>query len=404
MSSDILLRGRNVTKIYGSPLHPLARLKSALLNRTPEGKVHTVLKNIDFDIFRGETVGIMGRNGAGKSTLLGILGNVIPETSGTIERIGRIAVLLELGAGFNPNLSGIENARIYCRMMGTPEGLIQDKLDSIEEFAELGDYFEMPVRTYSSGMYSRLGFAAAVHVDADLIIVDETLSVGDASFRMKCYAEIERMKERGMTFLIVSHSQNLIANFCTRAIVLEGGEKRFDGSPLEAVGVYKKIRTDAESNRPQKVIVAKKQPKPDQNSEGSHSKILLDNFTYNEEFDEDMRYGVIGASLVASEPVANPAISLGIRNSAGIAICSISSTETDKHLPPLSAGDRLDLHFKFWNMLAPGPYFVTAYAAELVGDVQNVLSLHENVMRFDVVGRKLGSGLVNLNMAMDWSG
>ena len=187
----------------------------------------------------------MGRNGAGKTTLLGILGNVIEPTEGTVERFGRIATLLGLTAGFNPNFTGRENAYLFCSIQGLSRRQTDERITNIEAFADLGRYFELPLRTYSSGMQSRLAFACAVHVAADLIIIDETLAVGDANFRMKCYDRIRQMKQEGQSFLLVSHNQNLLANFCTRGIVLEGGKKVFDGVTIEAVEVYKRIRTEA---------------------------------------------------------------------------------------------------------------------------------------------------------------
>ena len=402
MSSDLLLKGRGISKIYSSPLSPLSRLKSALLKREPEGDVHHVLNNIDIDIYRGETVGIMGRNGAGKSTLLGILGNVTPATSGHIERVGSMAVLLELGAGFNNNISGIENVRIYCRMMGIAENEIDEKIDQIEEFAELDKYFRLPVRTYSSGMYSRLGFSAAVHVDADMVIVDETLSVGDASFKMKCYEKIDQMKKSGMTFLLVSHSQNLVANFCTRAIVIEGGKKKFDGSPLDAVGVFKEIRAAADLKRKPKVVVKKENPnQPDDKS--IVKKLAVKEFSYREGNRNDTKLGIIDFVLTAKTAIQYPGFSIGVRNSSGVAICSISSDELSVGLSALEEGEHINISVDFHHFLNPGPYFISYKTFELIGDVQNIMSIKSNVLRFDVIGQKQGHGVVNLNMTIDWS-
>lgn len=402
MSSELLLRGRNIKKIYSSPLTPLSRLKCALLKREPEGKVHHVLKDINIDIYRGETVGIMGRNGAGKSTLLGILGNVIPATSGTIERTGKIAILLELGAGFNNNISGIENVRMYCRMMGLTEDLIEKKLELIEEFAELDEYFRLPIRTYSSGMYARLGFSAAVHVDADMVIIDEILSVGDASFKMKCYDRINEMKKKGMTFLLVSHSQNLVANFCTRALVIEEGQKKFDGTPLDAVGVYKQIRAEADSRRRPKVIAGKENSKYSDNKK-PEKKLVFENISYRECTLNDVKRGVIEFVLKSKTSIRYPGFSIGIRNSTGIAICSISSDDLVDGIPSLKEDEQLNICIKFNNYLSPGTFFISYKTYELVGDVQNIFLVKNNILRFDVVGKKRGHGIVDLDMSMDWS-
>ncbi|PTU04023.1 ABC transporter ATP-binding protein, partial [Pseudomonas sp. HMWF031] len=238
--SHLLLEAANISKSYASSLRPLTVFFDALLKRTSKGVGgKKVLDGISLDVRSGETVGIIGRNGAGKSTLLGILGNVIEPTGGQVSRFGRIATLLGLTAGFNMSFTGRENAYLFCSIQGINKQGTDSRIASIIEFADLGEYFDQPMRTYSSGMQSRLAFACAVHVDADLIIIDETLAVGDASFRMKCYDRIREMRDAGQTFLLVTHNQNLLANFCTRAIVIEGGKKIHDGSVFDAIEVYK---------------------------------------------------------------------------------------------------------------------------------------------------------------------
>ncbi|UIJ87200.1 ABC transporter ATP-binding protein [Rhizobium leguminosarum] len=235
MSSDLLLEARGVSKSYSMSLSPRERFFEAVFGWTPDKPYHVVLDNIDIEVRRGETLGIMGRNGAGKTTLLGILGNVIEPSSGSsITRYGTIAVLLAVGAGFNPQFTGRQNAELFCSLMGLSSVETAARMGAIIAFAELDDYFDMPLRTYSSGMMARLSFACAIHVDADIVIIDETLAVGDANFRVRCYDRIQQMQRNGQTFLLVSHSPNLVANFCTRTIVIEKGRKVFDGPPWTA--------------------------------------------------------------------------------------------------------------------------------------------------------------------------
>ena len=196
MSSKVLLRATGIYKTYTGTKNPIATLNHALFgSKSDAADEYPVLNNITLEIKQGESVGIMGRNGAGKTTLLGILGNVIEATEGRVERFGQIATLLGLTAGFNPNFSGRENTYLFCSIQGLSRSQTDERIDDIESFADLDRYFELPLRTYSSGMQSRLAFACAVHVDADLIIIDETLAVGDANFRMKCYDRIRQMKE-----------------------------------------------------------------------------------------------------------------------------------------------------------------------------------------------------------------
>jgi ABC-type polysaccharide/polyol phosphate transport system ATPase subunit len=395
MSSELLLAGRGITKIYASSMHPLSRLKQVLFGIPPPNtEIYQVLTEVDLDIFRNETVGIMGRNGAGKTTLLGILGNVIEATCGTVIRNCRMATLLELSAGFNPNFSGRENAYLFCSIQGLSRVEAERRMDGIAAFADLGKYFDLPLRTYSSGMQSRLGFACAIHVDADLVILDETLAVGDASFRVKCYDHIKKMQGSGMTFVLTSHNQKLVANFCTRAIVLEEGVKVFDGSPFGAVEEYKKIRVAAElrsSTASARVY-----------GNGALSeKLALTDFCYKEEFDPDEgKIGIIEARLVARQTIKHPAISFGIRNEQGIVIGSHDTSVHRDSLPSLQGGETVFVRMRFDNILLPGAYFVSAATYEMIGDVKVQTSLHSNILRFETVSTAEMTGLVNLNMSV----
>lgn len=399
MSSELLLQARGVTKRYTSVLHPFARLKQALFGvSAPTDEIYEVLKQINLNIYRGETIGIIGRNGAGKTTLLGILGKVIEPTSGIIVRNCRMATLLELTTGFNPQFSGRENAFLFCSVNGLSRRVANERMEGIERFADLGRYFDLPMRTYSSGMQARLGFACAIHVDADLIIIDETLAVGDATFRLKCYDTIQRLQARGQTFLIVSHNQNVIANFCSRAIVLEEGQNIYDGTPFGAVEVYKKVRV--ESGLAQNTLV---QASIDGSEEGTtlSESLFLEKFVFREEEDATRgRLGIIEARLVARETIRKPAISFGIRSHDGIVVCSYNSSSVVNSVPSLDQGESLVVKMTFRNMMLSGSYFVSAATYELLGDVTVQKSLHQNVLRFDVVSRAEMAGLVNLDMTI----
>jgi ABC-type polysaccharide/polyol phosphate transport system ATPase subunit len=393
MSSEFLLSATGLTKVYSSATNPLARLKQALFGSSPPNtETFQVLTEVDIEIFRNETVGIMGRNGAGKTTLLGILGNVIEPTRGTVIRNCRMATLLELSAGFNPNFTGSENAYLFCSIQGISRGEAEQRMDSIAAFADLGKYFDLPLRTYSSGMQSRLGFACAIHVDADLVILDETLAVGDASFRVKCYDHMKKMQGNGMTFLLTSHNQNLVANFCTRAIVLEEGVKVFDGSTFGAVEEYKRIRVAAESRNGTAGARV-------YGNGGLSEKLALTDFCYKEEFDPDGgKIGIIEARLVARQVIQHPAISFGIRNEQGIVIGSYDTSGHADSLPSLQGGESVFVRMKFDNILLPGAYFVSAATHEMIGDVKLQTSLHSNVLRFETLSTAEMTGLVNLNM------
>lgn len=393
MSSDLLLEARGVCKSYSMSLSPHERFFEAVFGIRPQKPHHVVLENINIEIRRGETVGIMGRNGAGKTTLLGILGDVIePSPGGTINRFGTVAVLLAVGAGFNPQFTGRENAELFCSLMGLSSAETTSRMGAIIAFADLDDYFDMPLRTYSSGMMARLGFACAIHVDADVIIIDETLAVGDASFRVRCYERIQHMQRSGQTFLLVSHSPNLIANFCTRTIVIEKGEKVFDGPPLDGLNVYKDIRENLAASQ-----------KATSNGNGSDllaRKLRLENVRFNESTLGGVKRGVLTCSLFAEAEVVNPIVSFGIRNQEGIVICSYDSEDDANQLTHMSAGEKISLRLEFKNILLSGAYFISARVAERVGDVTLTLGTHHNIARFDVIRTGSNSGLVDLNASL----
>ena len=397
MSSELLLSARGVSKTYTSTMHPLSRLKQALFGTTaPNAETFHVLTDVDLDLFRSETVGIMGRNGAGKTTLLGILGNVIEPTSGSVIRNCRMASLLELSAGFNPNFSGRENAYVFCSLQGIRRSEADRRMDSIASFADVGKYFDLPLRTYSSGMQSRLGFACAIHVDADLIIVDETLAVGDAGFRIKCYDRIKKMQEEGMTFLLTSHDQNLVANFCTRGIVLELGVKVFDGSTFGAVEEYKKVRVAAEVKQ-----TVRTKTYPHKAHSQLSEKLVLKGFSYKEQSDPDEgERGIIEATLIARQAVQFPCISFGIRNAQGIVLGAYDTSNSVNGLRSLNKGESVVVRMKFDNILLPGVYFVSASTYEWIGDVKIQTSFHSNELRFEVVAAADMTGLINLNMSV----
>lgn len=213
--------------VYGNPrdrLFSLLRVSGDKPNRT-----FRALDGVNLRVRKGETVGIIGRNGAGKSTLLQILCGTVQPTSGSVAIRGRFAALLELGAGFNPDFSGRDNVYLAASLLGLSRQEVDDRLESIREFADIGDFFDRPVKTYSSGMYVRLAFAVSIHTEPDVLIIDEALSVGDIRFQMKCLARIEEIRARGATILFVSHSLEQVKRFCQTVLWLENGKVKLHG-------------------------------------------------------------------------------------------------------------------------------------------------------------------------------
>jgi len=240
--ANVAISLKNISKHYRLYSDPKDRLKEALnpFRRTYHKK-HEALCDIDLTINKGDVIGIVGRNGCGKSTLLKLITKVLQPNQGTIYVDGKITALLELGAGFNPEFSGIDNIKFYAGLLGLSAEEIDQKLDAIIEFAELGDYLNQPVKTYSSGMQARLGFSVAAHIDPDILILDEVLAVGDALFRRKCYAKMEEFFQSGKTIVYVSHDANSVNQLCNRAILLYEGRIKLDGEPSMVTKHYEKL-------------------------------------------------------------------------------------------------------------------------------------------------------------------
>ena len=244
MSEEFAIRVNNVSKLYKLYDKPIDRLKESLgLSKTTKYKEHYALHDVNFDIHKGECVGIIGTNGAGKSTVLKIITGVLNPTAGNVEIDGRISALLELGAGFNMEYTGIENVYLNGTMIGFSKEEIDAKLDEILAFADIGDFVYQPVKTYSSGMFVRLAFAVAINIDPEILIVDEALSVGDVFFQLKCFKKFEEFKASGKTILFVSHDLSSIEKYCDKAILLDKGRNIAEGSPIEIINRYKKIMT-----------------------------------------------------------------------------------------------------------------------------------------------------------------
>lgn len=238
----IAIRVTGVEKAYKLYDKPSDRLKEAMgLARKKKYREHYALKGVDLTIHKGETVGIIGTNGSGKSTILKIITGVLNPTAGQVEVDGRISALLELGAGFNMEYNGIENVYLQGTMIGFSKKEIDEKLPDILEFADIGEYVNQPVKTYSSGMFVRLAFAVAINIEPEILIVDEALSVGDVFFQAKCYHKFDEFKKMGKTIVFVSHDLSSISKYCDRVVLLNQGVKLGEGTPKEMIDAYKQV-------------------------------------------------------------------------------------------------------------------------------------------------------------------
>lgn len=249
-SEDFSIRVEALSKRYEIYAQPIDRLKQMILprlQRMARWRAHTyfgefwALRDVSFHVAKGETVGIVGRNGSGKSTLLQLICGTLHPTLGSVAVGGRIAALLELGAGFNPEFTGRENVRLSGLLYGMSKEELDTCIDAILDFAEIGDFIDQPVKTYSSGMYVRLAFAVAINVSPEVLVVDEALSVGDEAFQRKCFARIDQIRANGATVLFVSHAAGAVNELCNRALLLDRGELLAEGSPKHVLSRYQKL-------------------------------------------------------------------------------------------------------------------------------------------------------------------
>ena len=240
-NTDTVIKISGLVKEYKMYNNKKDRLLEAILPKYQKHSTFRAMDNLNLEIKKGEVLGILGKNGAGKSTLLKMITGVVSQTSGTLEVNGKISSLLELGAAFNPDLTGYENIYQHGQVMGLSDDEIKEKEKEIIDFADIGDHLSQPVKTYSSGMFARLAFACAINVDPDILIVDEVLSVGDMAFQLKCFKKFEQFKNNGKTIIFVTHNINDVMTNCNRVIILEDGRKTFDGSVKDGVNRYKKI-------------------------------------------------------------------------------------------------------------------------------------------------------------------
>lgn len=239
LNSEFAIETNSVSKYFPLYASRKDRLTSLMFgHRWRQREQFCAVSNVSLTIRKGETVGLLGVNGAGKSTLLQMIAGTLTPSTGTVIVDGTVAALLELGSGFNPLWTGRENALFQCRMNGLSEESIPERLSAIEAFADVGAFFDQPMRTYSSGMYMRVAFASAITVEPDILIIDEALAVGDARFQNKCFNRFFDMQKAGKTIIFVTHSPELVAAHCSRGMVMDGGQVIFDGTSKEAVNVY----------------------------------------------------------------------------------------------------------------------------------------------------------------------
>ena len=366
---DNVISVKDLSKVYRLYDKPIDRLKESLnIFHKSYHKEYYALNNLSFDIKRGETVGIIGINGAGKSTLLKIITGVLTPTGGNIEVKGKISALLELGAGFNMEYTGIENIYLNGTMMGFSKEEVDKKLDDILDFADIGDFVNQPVKTYSSGMFVRLAFAVAINVEPDILVIDEALSVGDVFFQQKCYKKIKELAGKS-TVLIVSHDLNAMTKFCERIIVMSAGQKVFYGEPNEAIAKYFKLKQGALRNDKKSIELNNSDfemyKAPDENSYSGKMDVIIEKYFYsidNEPFsevcqkDDEFKISLVINSKIDIE---SPIIGFQIRDKYGNEVFGQTSLTSPVEQGVIKQGRNI-INFAFdWPEIREGDYFIT---------------------------------------------
>ena len=375
--SSAVVEFRAVSKSYPIYAKPSARLKElAFFNRRSFHRDFWALRDISFEINRGETFCVVGENGSGKSTLLQMVAGILHPTSGEVSVRGRVAALLELGTGFNPEFTGRDNVYVNAAILGLSRAEIDAKFPQIEEFAEIGDFIDQPVKTYSSGMAVRLAFAVAIHVDPEILLVDEALAVGDIYFRQRCLRKVHELRANGVTILFVSHAPSEVKSIGDRALWLEGGHIKELGSPGAVVAKYSAamVQKDnayvsreqhkSQSEAPARVLapeIVTTIPNIDHRYGDGRAEVIgiaiLDESAHPVYLLEPSTAIVVRISVRANEEIMMPIVGFIMRNHVGLDFAGTNTAREEFDLPPMSGGDvyTVDFHIQLPE-LYPSPF------------------------------------------------
>ena len=384
--SDTVIKITNLVKEYKMFARKKDRLMEAMFpNIVHKHGTFRAMDNLNLEVKKGEVLGILGKNGAGKSTLLKMITGVVAPTSGSIEVNGKVSSLLELGAAFNPDLTGIENIYQHGQVMGLTNEQIEAKKQEIIDFADIGDHLYQPVKTYSSGMFARLAFACAINVEPDVLIVDEVLSVGDMAFQLKCFKKFEQFKKSGKTILFVTHGVGDVLRNCTRTIILENGRKIFDGDVKTGVDKYKKIMVGLDIDAENKVELGQEIGDSEEIVDANnYDSVWKTNFEYNEEhlsYGENKvdiyDYGIFNENgepaysinnqeevsvkmkVEVKEDIEDPIFAMTFKDIKGMELCGTNTLVYRMATGKYKKGDKIIVDFKQKIPLAPGRYTIS---------------------------------------------
>lgn len=406
---DSVIEIKNISKIYNLYNKPSDRLKEALFARQSRHTEFAALNDVSFNVNKGEILGIIGKNGSGKSTILKIITSVLTPTSGECIVKGKIAALLELGAGFNMEYTGIENIYLNGQMIGFSKEEMDKKLQDIIDFADIGEHIYQPVKTYSSGMFARLAFSVAISVDPDILIVDEALSVGDVFFQNKCYRRFEEFRERGKTILFVTHDMGSVIRYCNRCVLLNAGKKVAEGKPQEMVDLYKRImvgqwneneESSDEASSIQSSNVKNDQLWKDQISTNPDIEVYGDGRADIIDFGIFSDTGDIGNNVYKgdyysvkmkvriNEDNLNPIFAFKLRDIKGTELTGTNTMLEDIDTSQCKKGDIVTITFRQKQYLQPGQYLVSLGCTAFEGDQFVVYCRNYNCCVLGVVAQK----------------
>lgn len=410
-----VIQCENVSKRYSLYQKRSDRLRETLSVR--KKVYHTdfyALNDITFHVSKGECVGIIGKNGSGKSTLLKLLTGVITPTSGSAAIHGRVAALLELGAGFNPEYTGYENIYLNGTIMGYSQKEMDEKVPAIIAFADIGDFIYQPVKTYSSGMFVRLAFAVAISVDPDVLIIDEALAVGDVFFQLKCYKKFEDFKKQGKTILFVSHDQSSIIKYCDRAILLNEGKMICDTTTKEAVDIYKKLLVNTTEDAAPSAEVA---PQVSETAEWKlNYKKNNDMLEYGDKSAEIVDYGIFDANgKIATtyyrnevysvrmkvkflQNISHPVFAITYKEIMGLEVAGTNTMQEGIETGEYQAGDIVTVSFRAKFPFQNQPFFVSLGCTRFnhLGELEVAHRLYD-VLCVETVGSKVTNGLFDMD-------
>ena len=417
--NDLAIKITNLTKIYKLYGRNRDRLKDSLgLSKKATYKEHYALKNVDMEVKTGESVGIIGVNGSGKSTILKIITGVLNATSGDVQINGRISALLELGAGFNMEYTGLENVYLNGTMMGFTEKEIDERLQDILDFADIGDFVHQPVKTYSSGMFVRLAFAVAINIDPEILIVDEALSVGDVFFQAKCYHKFEEFKKMGKTILFVSHDLTSIAKYCDRVILLNKGVKLAEGNPKDMVNMYKKLLVHQLDEETLEDVSSKStigEKSEDKSAWKNNFEVNPTVTDYGEKQAEIVDFAIIDqygayssiiekgsvykvkAKIYFHETVKNPIFTITIKNKQGPDITGTNTMFERIETGTVNAGENRIVTYEQQMNLQGGDYLLSLGCTGYVGDNFVVYHRLYDLVSFNVLSDKNTVGFFDMN-------